>query len=148
MSACPRLFPCLTMSGFSFQFRARLVAIIPSTIKLRDKKYEIIQYSSMLLSVFILISVLTTQSFSSNVSLELHLYPDAEENKLQCNDGSPGGYYLRPAPEDAEDGARDRWIFYLEGGGWCWNVTQCFIRIVYNHGRKICQLTCTMTKLS
>jgi len=88
----------------------------------------------MLLSVFILISVLSTQSFSSNVSLELHLYPDAEENKLQCNDGSPGGYYLRPAPEDAEDGARDRWIFYLEGGGWCWNVTQCFIRIVYNHG--------------
>merc|ERR1719369_217538 len=80
----------------------------------------------------LLLGFIARLTLSSNISLELHLYEDAEENKLVCNDGSPAGYYLRPAPEDAEDSARDRWIFYLEGGGWCWNVTQCFIRALYN----------------
>ena len=89
----------------------------------------------MLITALIL-SIISRLTLSSNISLELHLYEDAEENKLLCNDGSPAGYYLRPAPEDAEDIARNRWIFYLEGGGWCWNVTQCLIRALYN-GREL-----------
>jgi len=87
--------------------------------------------STMLVTV-ILLGILARQSGATNVSLELHLYTDAEANKLLCNDGSPAGYYIRPAPEDADQRAKDRWIFYLEGGGWCWNVTQCFIRIIGN----------------
>ena len=25
-----------------------------------------------------------------------------------------------------------QWIFYLEGGGWCWNSTSCLSRLVLN----------------
>ena len=25
-----------------------------------------------------------------------------------------------------------QWIFYLEGGGWCWNATSCLNRLVLN----------------
>ena len=83
-----------------------------------------------MLLILLVLSLTARQAVSSNVSLDLHLYQDAEEQQLLCNDGSPAGYYFRPAPEDAEDAAKDRWIFYLEGGGWCWNETECFMRIL------------------
>ena len=44
---------------------------------------------------------------------------------LQCNDGSPGGYYYREAVTVEDD---DKRIFFLQGGGW--NVTSCNERIV------------------
>ena len=63
----------------------------------------------------------------AEVRLELRLYDplDTLDPLLVCNDGSPGGYYYREATT-REDG--DKWIFYLEGGGWCWNDTSCVNR--------------------
>ena len=64
-----------------------------------------------------------------DVTLNLHLYDLTRDPLLQCNDGSPGGYYYREAVTE-EDG--DKWIFFLQGGGWCWNVTSCNDRILQN----------------
>ena len=63
----------------------------------------------------------------AEVRLELRLYDPLAtlDPLLVCNDGSPGGYYYREATT-REDG--DKWIFYLEGGGWCWNQTSCVRR--------------------
>ena len=69
-----------------------------------------------------------------SVTLDLHFYPSAQENSLVCNDGTPGGYYFRPASQDAEEESRDKWIFHLQGGGWCWDDTSCRQRISLNGG--------------
>ncbi|XP_033102667.1 pectin acetylesterase 8-like [Anneissia japonica] len=41
-----------------------------------------------------------------------------------CLDGSPPGYYIRKAGE----GSESSWVIFLEGGDWCWNVTDCYDR--------------------
>lgn len=46
---------------------------------------------------------------------DLSAYPEA-----RCNDGSPAGYYYKPAPSDSDD-----WIVMLESGGWCWDDPSC-----------------------
>merc|ERR1719239_1421382 len=66
---------------------------------------------------------------TSSVSLDLQWYENYEEEKLQCNDGSPGGFYYRPSTDTAGE---NKWIFYLQGGGWCWNSTSCADRIDRN----------------
>ena len=43
----------------------------------------------------------------------------------QCLDGTPGAYYLRTVP-----GSTD-WMFYFEGGGWCYSEVDCLGR---SHG--------------
>jgi hypothetical protein len=48
----------------------------------------------------------------------------AQEKGAVCLDGSPGGYYLR---KGLNEGA-SKWIFYLEGGGWCYNEGLCVER--------------------
>lgn len=35
-----------------------------------------------------------------------------------CSDGSPYHFYVRP-------GDSERWVFYLQGGGACWNAATC-----------------------
>ena len=42
-----------------------------------------------------------------------------------CLDGSPGYFYIRnaSAPENAS-----KWVFHLQGGGWCSSNTSCFGR--------------------
>jgi len=66
---------------------------------------------------------------TSSVSLDLHWYENFAEEKLQCNDGSAGGFYYRPSTDIAGE---NKWIFYLQGGGWCWNSTSCADRIDRN----------------
>ena len=63
----------------------------------------------------------------AEVRLELRLYDPLAtlDPLLVCNDGSPGGYYYREATTREDS---DKWIFYLEGGGWCWNQTSCVRR--------------------
>ena len=81
----------------------------------------------ILLPLFL--SFFVSQGTTANVSLELHLYEVEQDPHLVCNDGSPAGYYLRPATTSSGE---NLWIFYLEGGGWCWNETQCLVRFLYN----------------
>jgi len=42
-------------------------------------------------------------------------YPQAK-----CNDGSPAAYYYR-----AGDPTKQKWLVWLEGAGWCWDVKSC-----------------------
>jgi len=71
-------------------------------------------------------SVVSNNVDSSSVSLSLVLYDSVDDSNLVCNDGTPGGYYIR------EVDTSDQWVFYLEGGGWCWNTTSCQHRISSN----------------
>ena len=43
-----------------------------------------------------------------------------------CNDGSPGVFFVRPAPADSP--AVDRWVIYLQGGGGCSGFADCLER--------------------
>ena len=94
--------------------------------------YTLSQYSTLanmklLCCMFICAASLLPGCAAAEVRLELRLYDplDTLDPLLVCNDGSPGGYYYREATTQ-EDG--DKWIFYLEGGGWCWNQTSCVRR--------------------
>ena len=42
----------------------------------------------------------------------------------RCIDGSAPAYYIR---KGSGDGAR-KWIVFFEGGGWCYDLKQCFLR--------------------
>ena len=81
------------------------------------------------------------------MNLTRHFYDRTEDPLLLCNDGSTGGYYIREATSkhhsDKESAHQLKWsrtlchflfqwIFYLEGGGWCWNATSCLNRLVLN----------------
>nr|XP_002736437.1 PREDICTED: uncharacterized protein LOC100372731 [Saccoglossus kowalevskii] len=57
---------------------------------------------------------------------ELVLIPTelANEKGAYCLDGTPPGYYFRKGHGDGENS----WIVYLQGGGWCWNVSDCYAR--------------------
>ena len=81
----------------------------------------------LLCCIFISAVSLLPSCAAAEVRLELRLYDPLAtlDPLLVCNDGSPGGYYYREATT-REDG--DKWIFYLEGGGWCWNQTSCVRR--------------------
>lgn len=68
-------------------------------------------------------------SARAEVNLTRHFYDRTEDPLLLCNDGSTGGYYIREATSEHHT---DKWIFYLEGGGWCWNSTSCLNRLVLN----------------
>ena len=83
----------------------------------------------MLLRIFCIIFTLSynvcgNQSYkqTGNV-LNKHLYDNALERGLVCNDGSPGGYYLQENPES------NLWIFFQQGGGWCYDEKTCRNRI-------------------
>jgi len=81
----------------------------------------------LVVAIFLVVNHLSVSSAS--VTLDLVFYDSASENSLVCNDGTPGGYYFRPAVGEE---AQDKWIFYLQGGGWCWNETSCEHRINQN----------------
>lgn len=52
-------------------------------------------------------------------TLWLHLLSDAGQGR--CLDGSPGGFYWRR-------GDPDRFLVVLNGGGWCYDLEDCFDR--------------------
>ncbi len=42
-----------------------------------------------------------------------------------CNDGSPGAFYFHKASDPAQSNI---WLFYLEGGDWCYDAQSCATR--------------------
>ena len=102
------------------------------TVTTSNNIYTLSQYNTLanmnlLCCIFICAASLLPGCAAAEVRLELRLYDPLAtlDPLLVCNDGSPGGYYYREATT-REDG--DKWIFYLEGGGWCWNQTSCVRR--------------------
>ncbi|XP_077978572.1 uncharacterized protein LOC144434009 [Glandiceps talaboti] len=63
---------------------------------------------------------------------ELHVLPMelANERGAYCLDGSPPGYYFRKGQDDGVNS----WIVYLQGGGWCWNMSDCYQRSLTGFG--------------
>lgn len=81
-----------------------------------------------LLTNCVVFSLLLSPAISS-VTLTKQLYDLDADPLLRCNDGSPGGYYYREAVTEQHS---DKWIFYLEGGGWCWDEVSCVERLLLN----------------
>ncbi|MBF0363683.1 MAG: hypothetical protein HQK49_21875 [Oligoflexia bacterium] len=48
--------------------------------------------------------------------------------KALCNDGTAAGYYFREGK--GTSGGKNKWVIYLEGGGFCENKDECSIRDV------------------
>mmetsp|Transcript_6608 Transcript_6608/g.12456 ORF Transcript_6608/g.12456 Transcript_6608/m.12456 type:complete len:379 (-) Transcript_6608:32-1168(-) len=50
-----------------------------------------------------------------------------------CNDGTPAGIYVRPSA--GNESSREPWVFFLEGGGWCYSLSTCESRFFKDDGR-------------
>ena len=99
-----------------------VVACGPALVSCRTRKSIAAHYASL---------------FKSSI-LSLELLDDDTDGK--CIDGSPAGYYLRIAVSEKnqtataikeqpyKDGLSDNWILYLEGGCWCYNDIDCYLR--------------------
>jgi hypothetical protein len=73
-----------------------------------------------LVTFVILISTLVvSKTCACLVTLNRVQFQGAESKNLLCNDGSPGGYYIRPALENAPQEAKNTWIFHQEGSHLC-----------------------------
>lgn len=57
-----------------------------------------------------------------DASLHLHPADTVSRFNARCLDGSPGGYYFRPASTKA---GATKWKFHFMGGGWCSTATSC-----------------------
>ena len=85
---------------------------------------------------FIVLLVVFASTSVSSTTLDLVKFDDSVD--VYCNDGSSGGYYFRPAVEDASAAERATWILHQQGGGWCWDDLSCVRRIISNAGWSIC----------
>ncbi|XP_062512571.1 uncharacterized protein LOC134188416 [Corticium candelabrum] len=74
----------------------------------------------MAASAFLLISCVLCFSQAHRVA-NLVLLPDAVNDGAVCLDGSAPGYYI-------DKTSVNRWIIHLEGGGWCYNKSDCYYR--------------------
>lgn len=48
----------------------------------------------------------------------------SKESGASCLDGSPPAYYLR----HGSGSGKNKWIVMFEGGGWCYDLEQCYLR--------------------
>ncbi|XP_071795904.1 uncharacterized protein [Asterias amurensis] len=62
-----------------------------------------------------------------NQNLTLVILPKelADEKGAYCLDGGPPSYYIREAKSNS---TRHSWLVTLQGGGWCWNASDCYNR--------------------
>ena len=75
----------------------------------------------MATSAFLLISFVLCSSQAQRL-VNLVLLPDAVNDGAVCLDGSAPGYYINKT-------SVNRWIIHLEGGGWCYNESDCYHHI-------------------
>jgi Pectinacetylesterase len=54
------------------------------------------------------------------------LVPPLAPTQAVCNDGSPGALYFHKAPQGSTQS--NLWLFYLEGGDWCYDAASCATR--------------------
>jgi len=68
------------------------------------------------------------ENISADRLFTLHTIPDAQYRKALCNDGTPYGFYFRPGVNNGTT----KWVFRLQGGGWCWDIPSCASRWKYS----------------
>jgi len=62
-----------------------------------------------------------------NSTATLYLLEAAANSDMAvCLDGSPGGYYFRPAPQNSS--GVNKWYIHHQGGGWCTSLGDCYSR--------------------
>ena len=61
-------------------------------------------------------------SVDIDARLVLHTQSTVDELGARCLDGSPGGFYYRPASTAA---AKRKWKFHFQGGAWCSDAASC-----------------------
>lgn len=80
--------------------------------------------------ILLLVNVARNTLSESNIpawdaTLSLHAPATIAKFNARCLDGSPGGYYFRPA---ANPSAATKWKFHFMGGGWCQSAENCLER--------------------
>ncbi len=53
------------------------------------------------------------------------VFLDAFRPEARCLDGSPYAFYLRPSSSSS---SASKWVFHMEGGGWCDSTASCLAR--------------------
>eukprot|EP00698_Gefionella_okellyi_P024227 TRINITY_DN8488_c0_g1_i2.p2 TRINITY_DN8488_c0_g1~~TRINITY_DN8488_c0_g1_i2.p2 ORF type:complete len:165 (+),score=24.57 TRINITY_DN8488_c0_g1_i2:39-533(+) len=86
------------------------------------------QASTLLILLMLLCVVFFPTGETSGIANKFSIRLGGEE-EAYCNDGSPAQYYYHP-PSRVQD--EDKWLFYLEGGGFCFDDMSCQQRAVTN----------------
>eukprot|EP01116_Phalansterium_solitarium_P011389 TRINITY_DN27049_c0_g1_i1.p2 TRINITY_DN27049_c0_g1~~TRINITY_DN27049_c0_g1_i1.p2 ORF type:complete len:433 (+),score=110.40 TRINITY_DN27049_c0_g1_i1:41-1300(+) len=83
------------------------------------------KYSDCIAVCGIAILFLVGGSDAADVPLNLSIVPGdiVAEFGAACLDGTPPAYYIRPGTP-----SNTRWALFLEGGGWCWSIDDCYQR--------------------
>ena len=74
----------------------------------------------------LLLSVVLTLVPPNAGYLDLHLMTDKVDSGAMCLDGSPAGFNIRRAANGSAH--RNDWMLFFEGGGWCYNEEDCYLR--------------------
>ena len=59
--------------------------------------------------------------------MTLQILDPSKYPKAKCLDGSPGAFYIKKS----DSNTNKSWVIFLEGGGWCWDLDDCFSRASY-----------------
>ncbi len=54
--------------------------------------------------------------------------------EAKCLDGSPALYYIREATSETN---RSKWVFHIQGGGWCSDMNSCYSRSLSRLGSSL-----------
>ena len=75
------------------------------------------------MKVFGALAALSLVGCASAATMNLTLLTEAAlKDGAVCLDGSPAGYYFRPA---ATPDAKNDWMIWFQGGGWCYDEIDC-----------------------
>ena len=74
-------------------------------------------------------TALSHSSYSNPVVLwvrpQVLLLDAVAKSGARCLDGSPGGYYLRTHNAKGQKADPNKWIVFMQGGGWCSSDADC-----------------------
>lgn len=76
----------------------------------------------MLLLSAMLACARSSRSVDIDAHLVLHTQNTVDEFNARCLDGSPGGFYYRPASTNA---SKHKWKLHFQGGAWCAGAASC-----------------------
>jgi hypothetical protein len=80
---------------------------------------------AILAALLLQLSPVVTGQATWDAHLEMHAPETTARFNAVCLDGSPAGYYFRPASTAA---ASTKWKFHFCGGGWCTSEEDCYNR--------------------
>ena len=70
----------------------------------------------------------TAQPSSMNLALVVLPNSSALLQGAACLDGTPPAIYMAPANTTADPSAKNKWVLYFKGGGWCVDEADCLKR--------------------